>query len=114
MQPPASTQNLASSRQSPVSTAILGVTLGFDRALQEVASWFVATPRPASQAAESARQLEMIGFVAVIALGAVVRFWGLGVVGLHGDEKTMALPMMGVIDHGESVFPSGMPYVRAI
>jgi 4-amino-4-deoxy-L-arabinose transferase-like glycosyltransferase len=114
MQPPASTQNLASRRQSPVSSAILGITLGFDRALQEVASWFVATPRSASQAAESARQLEMIGLLAIIALGALVRFWGLGVVGLHGDEKTMALPMMGVIEKGESVFPSGMPYVRAI
>jgi hypothetical protein len=111
MQPPASTPNLVSRRQSPVSTAIQS----FDRALQEVASWFVSVrPLSAAQAAESARQLELIGLLAIIALGALLRFWGLGVVGLHGDEKTMALPMMGVIDHGESVFPSGMPYVRAI
>ena len=110
MQPPLSTPSLASRRPSPVSTAIQS----FDRALQEVASWFVAAPRPASQAAEAARQLEMIALLGIVALGAVLRFWGLGVVGLHGDEKTMALPMMNVIEHGESAFPSGMPYVRAI
>jgi len=110
MQPPASTHGLAPRRPSPISAALQG----FDRTLQDVASWFVPTPRPTSQAAESARQLEMIGLLAIIALGALVRFWGLGVVGLHGDEKTMALPMMGVIDHGVSAFPSGMPYVRAI
>jgi hypothetical protein len=53
--------------------------------------------------------------LAVIVLaGAVVRFWGLGAVGLHGDEKTMALPVMNLVEHGSPLMPSGMFYPRAV
>jgi hypothetical protein len=36
----------------------------------------------------------------IVLAGAVIRFWGLGLVGLHGDEKTMALPVMNLVEHG--------------
>jgi 4-amino-4-deoxy-L-arabinose transferase-like glycosyltransferase len=53
-------------------------------------------------------------FVLILAAGTVVRFWGLGSVGLHGDEKTMALPVMHLVEHGSALMPSGMFYPRAV
>src|SRR6185437_7814224 len=53
-------------------------------------------------------------FALILALGVFVRFWGLGAVGLHGDEKTMALPTMQLVEHGTPRMPSGMFYARAV
>ncbi|MGH8298543.1 MAG: ArnT family glycosyltransferase [Steroidobacteraceae bacterium] len=50
----------------------------------------------------------------IIAVAAAVRFWGLGNVGLHGDEKTMALPAMHLLDYGTPEMPSGFTYPRAV
>ena len=50
----------------------------------------------------------------IVLAGAVIRFWGLGAVGLHGDEKTMALPVMNLVEHGSPLMPSGMFYPRAV
>jgi 4-amino-4-deoxy-L-arabinose transferase-like glycosyltransferase len=55
-----------------------------------------------------------LAVVAILALGALVRFWGLGAVGLHGDEKTMALPTMHLVEYGTPQMPSGMFYARAV
>src|SRR5246127_4869219 len=52
--------------------------------------------------------------VFIVAAGALLRFWGLGAVGLHGDEKTMALPVMSLVEHGLPLMPSGMFYPRAV
>jgi hypothetical protein len=52
--------------------------------------------------------------VLIVAVGALVRFWGLGNVGLHGDEKTMALPAMHLVQYGTPEMPSGFIYPRAI
>lgn len=52
--------------------------------------------------------------VLILVAGAVVRFWGLATVGLHGDEKTMALPTMHVVEYGTPLMPSGMYYARAL
>ena len=52
--------------------------------------------------------------VLIVATGALVRFWGLGNVGLHGDEKTMALPAMHLLAHGTPEMPSGFFYPRAV
>jgi 4-amino-4-deoxy-L-arabinose transferase-like glycosyltransferase len=52
--------------------------------------------------------------VLIIAVGALVRFWGLGNVGLHGDEKTMALPAMHLLEYGTPEMPSGFIYPRAV
>jgi 4-amino-4-deoxy-L-arabinose transferase-like glycosyltransferase len=53
-------------------------------------------------------------FFLIVAVGVVVRFWGLGNVGLHGDEKTMALPAMHLLQHGTPEMPSGFLYPRAV
>jgi hypothetical protein len=50
----------------------------------------------------------------IVAVGALVRFWGLGNVGLHGDEKTMALPVMHLVQYGTPQMPSGFVYPRAM
>lgn len=50
----------------------------------------------------------------IVLAGAAVRFWGLGAVGLHGDEKTMALPVMSLVNQGLPLMPSGMFYPRAV
>jgi hypothetical protein len=50
----------------------------------------------------------------IIAAGAVIRFWDLGAVGLHGDEKTMSLPTLSIVEHGAPLMPSGMVYPRAV
>ncbi|MGH8294324.1 MAG: hypothetical protein ACRETZ_02295, partial [Steroidobacteraceae bacterium] len=52
--------------------------------------------------------------VLIVAVGAFVRFWGLGDVGLHGDEKTMALPVMHLVQYGTAQMPSGFIYPRAV
>lgn len=50
----------------------------------------------------------------IVVAGAVVRFWGLGNVGLHGDEKTMVLPAMHLLRYGTPDMPSGFLYPRAL
>lgn len=50
----------------------------------------------------------------IVAVGMFARFWGLGNVGLHGDEKTMALPAMHLLQHGTPEMPSGFLYPRAV
>ena len=50
----------------------------------------------------------------VLAVGVVLRFWGLGNVGLHGDEETMAMPAMAILETGDPYLPSGMYYARAL
>lgn len=50
----------------------------------------------------------------VVVAGAVLRFWGLGNIGLHGDEDVMALATRGILETGSPVIPSGMYYPRAL
>jgi hypothetical protein len=56
----------------------------------------------------------MLIVLALVAVGAILRFWGLGSWGLEGDEKTMALPTMHLVHFGSPLMPSGMFYGRAI
>src|SRR5262245_44445556 len=49
----------------------------------------------------------------LLVAGTWLRFWGLGNVGLHGDEETMAMPAMAILHSGHPVLPSGMIYPRA-
>jgi 4-amino-4-deoxy-L-arabinose transferase-like glycosyltransferase len=46
--------------------------------------------------------------------GGWVRFWGLGEVGLHGDEETMALAVQHILIDGRPILPSGMFYPRGM
>ncbi|MGH8287280.1 MAG: ArnT family glycosyltransferase [Steroidobacteraceae bacterium] len=52
--------------------------------------------------------------VAIVAIGGALRAWELGAVGLHGDEETMAMPTMHIVEHGSPILPSGMFYPRAL
>jgi hypothetical protein len=78
--------------------------------LRDFAALFVVTD-PAGRAS-SRTTLWLLALI--VLAGAVVRFWGLGAVGLHGDEKTMALPVMNLVEHGSPLMPSGMFYPRAV
>jgi hypothetical protein len=61
---------------------------------------------------ERAIHWAVLGLLAVGA--AIVRFWGLASVGLHGDEETMAMAVRGIVEHGAPVLPSGMFYPRGL
>jgi hypothetical protein len=50
----------------------------------------------------------------IVFLGVVLRFWGLGNVCLHGDEETMAMPVLEILKSGVPLQPSGMFYPRAL
>jgi len=80
-----------------------------DAVLRGLASLFEDT-RP--RASPNRRALVFLALI--IAVGAAVRFWGLGNVGLHGDEKTMALPAMHLLQYGTPEMPSGFVYPRAM
>jgi len=50
----------------------------------------------------------------ILSVGTWVRFWGLDNVGLHGDEETMAMAVMGILHEGAPLLPSGMFYPRGM
>jgi hypothetical protein len=79
------------------------------RLLNDFSGLFVAA-RPQ----ERPTRTELMLLALIVAAGAVLRFWGLGSVGLHGDEETMAMPTMHIVEHGTPHLPSGMFYPRAI
>jgi hypothetical protein len=66
----------------------------------------------APRARADRRTLALLAVIVIV--GALVRFWGLGNVGLHGDEKTMALPAMHLVRYGTPEMPTGFLYPRAI
>jgi hypothetical protein len=87
--------------------------------LRQFAALFVVTdpqalPHPDSDTAARIRRWSSWLLLCIVLAGAVLRFWGLGSVGLHGDEKTMALPVMSLINEGRPIMPSGMFYPRAV
>ncbi|MDD2389432.1 MAG: glycosyltransferase family 39 protein [Desulfobacterales bacterium] len=53
-------------------------------------------------------------FAAILIGGMMLRFWGLGNVGLHGDEETMAMPTMQILKSGQPILPSGLFYPRGL
>src|SRR5690606_32152913 len=63
---------------------------------------------------ERARAVHFCVLAALIACGAAFRFIGLGAVGLHGDEETMALAVRGILEGGAPYLPSGMLYPRGL
>jgi hypothetical protein len=52
--------------------------------------------------------------IALVAAGAAARLWGLGDVGLHGDEETMAMAVQHILVDGRPILPSGMFYPRGM
>jgi hypothetical protein len=77
--------------------------------LATTASLFEITDPRARANADTLLALGML-----VVLGAFVRFFGLANVGLHGDEKTMALPALHLLRYGSAEMPSGFLYPRAL
>lgn len=72
-------------------------------------TFLVTTPATATT-----RFMHLALLAIIVAAGAFFRFWGLGSVGLHGDEETMALAVAGILDTGAPILPSGMFYPRGM
>jgi 4-amino-4-deoxy-L-arabinose transferase-like glycosyltransferase len=52
--------------------------------------------------------------ILVVTIGALLRLWGLGNVGLFGDEDVMGLATRGILETGSPILPSGLYYARAL
>jgi len=95
---------------SPVTQPATGARPGvLSDALQAIASLFEIT-RPG----ERTRVVHLWWLAALTVAGAAVRFWGLGSVGLHGDEETMAMAVRHILVDGTPILPSGMFYPRGV
>jgi hypothetical protein len=92
--------------------------------------WIPVTPTLTAQVGEFMRALSdlfrmtapmerdqlahRVMLLVIVSAGAWVRFWGLGNVGLHGDEETMAMAVMSIVREGAPILPSGMFYPRGM
>lgn len=88
---------------TPTLTAQVGE---FMRALSDL--FRMTAPMERDQSAQR------VMLLVIVSVGAWVRFWGLGNVGLHGDEETMAMAVMSIVREGAPILPSGMFYPRGM
>ena len=63
--------------------------------------------------ADQLTSLGLFVLAAIVVVGAVLRFWGLGNLSLYGDEELMGMATRGLVETGSPVLPSGMEYFRA-
>lgn len=91
---------------TPVTTIVNATIAEFVRALRTL---FRVT-MPVTQ--ETALHWALLGVV--LCVGTFVRFWNLGGPGLHGDEETMAMAAMHIVQDGRPILPSGMFYPRGL
>lgn len=98
--------NAATRAATPVITILNGLTAELLRAFGQL---FAAT-------APAVREtiLHRLLLAVVLGAGVVVRFWSLGDHGLHGDEETMAMAVMHIVQDGRPILPSGMFYPRGL
>jgi len=75
----------------------------------KIDTWFYRQDFSSSQSKQFKLLLSLI-----VLLGITLRLWGLGDIGLHGDEETTSLAALAVLDSGTPLMPSGMLYPRAI
>jgi len=90
----------------PVSPTLTEHVGSFLRALSEL--FRITAPLERDQLAHRVMLLVILG------AGTWVRFWGMGNVGLHGDEETMAMAVMSIVHEGAPILPSGMFYPRGM
>lgn len=64
--------------------------------------------------ADRDRIVHQVMLLLILGVGGALRFWGLGSVGLHGDEETMAMAAMHIVKDGTPLLPSGMFYPRGL
>lgn len=101
---------------SPTRAAQLHHTTGATTFAGEFTRWLsglLETTAPA-YSREQERVTHLVILFAIVCVGAVARFWGLGSVGLHGDEETMGLAVRHILQDGMPVLPSGMFYPRGL
>ncbi len=99
-------QNAATRAATPAVTMLNAVCVGI---LRPLSSLFEVTA-----AADRETALHRVLLFVVLCIGAVLRFWGLGDPGLHGDEDTMALAATHIVKDGLPILPSGMFYPRGL
>ena len=63
---------------------------------------------------QSLMRAEYFALAVLCVIAALLRFWGLGSLGLEVDEGVQGLTVQGWLDSGLPVLPSGMMYRRAI
>ena len=63
---------------------------------------------------EQDRTVPWVWLLGLMIAGAWLRLWGLGQVGLHGDEETMGLAVRHILIDGQPILPSGMFYPRGM
>lgn len=90
----------------PVIPTLTAQVSGFMRSLSDL--FRVTAPMERDQLAHR------VMLFAILGVGAWLRFWGLGNVGLHGDEETMAMAVMSIVREGVPFLPSGMFYPRGM
>lgn len=93
--------------QWPAGSMRAGIIVEF---MQALSSQFQLTAPPLERELSVHRLL----LFAIVGIGCFVRFWGLGAVGLHGDEETMAMAAMHIVKDGVPTLPSGMLYPRGL
>jgi 4-amino-4-deoxy-L-arabinose transferase-like glycosyltransferase len=87
-----------------------GAFLGYIEKLLRNFADSIALTRPD----EVDRALHRVPLAMIVLGAAIVRFWTLGDVGLHGDEETMAMAVRGILEQGAPILPSGMFYPRGL
>jgi hypothetical protein len=91
---------------TPITTIVNATIAEFVRALARL---FRVT-LPAAE--ETVLHWVLLGVV--LCIGTGLRFWNLGGPGLHGDEETMAMAAMHIVQNGWPILPSGMFYPRGL
>jgi Dolichyl-phosphate-mannose-protein mannosyltransferase len=91
---------------TPIATIVNATIAEFVRALARL---FRVT-LPAAE--ETVLHWVLLGIV--LCIGTVLRFWNLGGPSLHGDEETMAMAAMHIVQDGWPILPSGMFYPRGL
>ena len=69
--------------------------------LELVGRWFAQTT-----VSQDYRRSDYVMLWLILAVGTIARFWGLDNVGLHGDEETMAMPAMAILESGQPILRS--------
>src|SRR5688500_2845902 len=93
---------------TPITTIVNATIAEFVRALARL---FRVT-LPAAEETETVLHWVLLGVV--LCIGTVLRFWNLGGPSLHGDEETMAMAAMHIVQDGRPILPSGMFYPRGL
>lgn len=94
---------------SGAATSAETLTAVMSNAMRSLAALFTVA-RPVGDE----RAIHRLLLAAALGLGTLIRFWGLGSFGLQGDEETMAMAALHIVQDGRPILPSGMFYPRGL